>query len=352
MVTLPEQYIVEKFCQHAGYPKFNRRTQTWYGGCPICREGKSWGKKRRLYYKLDKNYIFCFNCGWKGSPTTFIKEVTGVPFKDIMSEANTYDNIPKVYETPVENNNKRIETVPKLPLDSINLFDQSQTDYWLNSEDKKAKQVVNDALELIKTRGLDKAVNRSKSLWVSLTDPCHKNRLIVPFYDRNNEIIFYQSRTIYKDIDDLPKYISKPSGIRSLFNVNQVDPSLNDIFIFEGPIDSCFVKNGVGLAGINANSTNNFTEIQQQQLNQFKLLNKVWVLDSQWLDRTSYEKSLNLLTNDSQVFIWPENIGKRFKDVNDVCVYCKSTGLTSDYILQHTYHGIKGVVKLKQINPR
>ena len=86
MVILPEQYVVEKFCQHAGYPKYNKRANTWSGGCPMCREGSSWGKKRRLYYKLDKNYVFCFNCGWKGSTLQFIKEQTGLTINEIVNE--------------------------------------------------------------------------------------------------------------------------------------------------------------------------------------------------------------------------------------------------------------------------
>ena len=56
---IPEGYVAEKFYQYAGYPKYKKLTNVYEAGCPICREGKSWGKKRRLYYVVKDNYIFC-----------------------------------------------------------------------------------------------------------------------------------------------------------------------------------------------------------------------------------------------------------------------------------------------------
>jgi len=63
-MILPEAYIVQKFYQYAGRPKYNRLAKTYQGGCPICREGKSWGKKRRLFYVTTDNFLHCHNCGW------------------------------------------------------------------------------------------------------------------------------------------------------------------------------------------------------------------------------------------------------------------------------------------------
>ena len=53
---IPEGYVAEKFYQYAGYPKYKKLTNVYEAGCPICREGKSWGKKRRLYYVVKDNY--------------------------------------------------------------------------------------------------------------------------------------------------------------------------------------------------------------------------------------------------------------------------------------------------------
>lgn len=340
MVTLPEQYIVEKFCQYTGYPKYNKRSKTWTGGCPVCREGNSWGKKRRLYYKIEKHYMFCFNCGWKGSAIEYIKHVTGMSFAEIMNESKcdvqTTVNIePEVVEEQ--------KPVSSLPDDSINIYDLHQTQWWL----RKGNKVVRDAINFVKRRRLDTAINKPNTIWLSLTDYIHKNRIILPFYSKDNKIIFYQTRSIYTN-DKLPKYLSKSGGGKSIFNINQIDSRLDHVFLFEGPIDSCFVKNGLAVAGITTNGTD-LNHIQQQQLQDLQLYKKVWVLDSQWLDRTSYEKSKQLIEQGETVFIWPENIGKRYKDLNEMCCDINKPGIGYKFIIKNSFTGLKGKLLLSRV---
>ena len=79
------------------------------------------------------------------------------------------------------------------------------------------------------------------------------------------------------------------------------------------------------------------------------LSTKVWVLDSQYNDQTSRMKSEKLLDQGECVFIWPESLGKKFKDVNDVCLHFKINEMTNKFILDNTYCGLAGLVKIKQI---
>ncbi len=94
-MVLPEAYIVQKFYQYAGKPKYNRLTKTYQGGCPICREGKSWGKKRRLFYVIKDNFFHCHNCGWHSNPTNWIIEVSSLTFEEVLEESKDYDILPK-----------------------------------------------------------------------------------------------------------------------------------------------------------------------------------------------------------------------------------------------------------------
>lgn len=350
MISLPDQYVIEKFCQYSGYPKYNKRARAWAAGCPLCREGSSWGKKRRLYYKLDKHYVFCFNCGWKGSTLDFIKHITGMSFGEIMNESNNYttDN---VMDKISEQDKPKITTeLPSLPHDSINLFDDTQMQWWLSSGqiDNKQQKVVKDILSLITKRKLDVAINKPRTLWVSHTDYTHKNRLIIPFYNKDKKIVFYQSRTVY-DQPNTPKYLSKTGGDKSIFNIDNIDTSLDSLFLFEGPIDSCFVKNGVGVAGITNGPGEDLTQTQQSQLADYNLYNKIWVLDSQWLDTTSRSKTKLLIDQGHKVFIWPESIGKQYKDLNDLCMGINQPGIGYKFVEKHSYTGMKAQLLLKQI---
>lgn len=344
MTTLPDQYVIEKFCQYTGYPKFNKRSNVWTGGCPICREGKSWGKKRRLYYKLDKNYIFCFNCGWKGGTVEYIKHVTGMSYTDILNESNNYNtnNVQVILDDKLP---EKTPDIPSLPEDSINLFDSLQTDFWVKRDNKS----VIDGINFIKRRKLDVAINKPRSIWLSLSDYVHKNRIILPFYSTEGKIIFYQSRSLYNTTNKLPKYLSKSGGDKSIFNINQIDSSIDNIYIFEGPIDSCFIKNGIAIAGITATSGDDMNQQQLKQMQDLKLYNKIWVLDSQWTDSTSYSKTHKLIDEGHQVFIWPESIGKQFKDINDVCIHVNKPGLGHKFIDKHSYTGLKAKMVMKSI---
>jgi len=264
-------------------------------------------------------------------------EVEKIGFDQIAKEIRERDyeyGVPKQQET-------KTYITEDLPNDSINLFDTQQLNYY--QDDSTVKR----AASVIVSRRLNKAVNKPSSMYVSLKDYTHKNRLIIPFYNRKNQCVFYQSRSLYND--GKPKYLSKTGSDKSLFNFNNVGSGADNVFITEGPIDSFFIRDSVAVAGIQERSKQSFTQTQQEQIDQLFLKQTVWVLDSQWLDQASLMKTTSLLKSNQCVFIWPRDTGKRFKDINDMCMYFKLNEISTQYILDNTYCGLKGLVKLKEI---
>ena len=341
-MLIPTEYILQKFYQYAGYPQFKKISNTYIAGCPVCREGKSWGKKRRCVYVVEDNIICCHNCGWYSDPIKWITEVSGLTFGEIVKESKDFDILP--LETLQEQKPVSKAVVETLPKDCINVFDGNQIEYY------KDNYVVKDALELIKKRRLDTAINRPDTLWVTEKDKIHKRRIVIPFYDDNNNIIFYQTRLIYKEDEKYyPKYLSKVNGEKSLYNINKISTDLEYIFVFEGPIDSFFIKNGTAVAGIQENSTNTFSTLQEQQLLPYRFFKKIWVLDSQWQDKASKNKTNKLLESGETVFIWPENIGKKFKDINDFCVSNKLDSIDPEFIIQNSQEGLKAKLLMSVI---
>lgn len=340
MVDLPREYIVLKFFQYGIGSKHNKFNDSYQCGCPICREGKSLGRKQRCYYIPANDNIFCHNCGWSSKPINWIKEVGNVDYFEIVEELKDFDVDVEDYISRIEQPTKK--EAPTLPDDCINLFDDQQVEFF------KDNKVVKKAIQLIKDRKLDIAVNRPKALFISLNDFVHKNRLIIPFYDSDGSITFYQSRKIL-DEDDKPKYISKINGDRSLYGFDQIDATIDDIFIFEGPINSFFVKNGIGVAGIQEESYHSFTPKQEEQLSECKLFNKIWVLDSQWIDSASMSKSKILADQGEQIFIWPENIGRKYKDFNDLAIKYNLDQISPKFIKDHTFKGVGAKVALEAI---
>ena len=343
MISLPDDYVIVKFYELGYRPYYNKFTNVYQCGCPVCKEGHSLNKKRRCYFIPGNDNIYCHNCGWSSKPLKWIKEVSGCGDNDIIEELRDYTpNVNDLLKN-VDDDSKKIIT-ETLPKDSINLSDESQVSFFKNDS------TVLATLNLIKSRRLETAVNRPDNLYISLTDYVHKNRLVVPFVNESGQIEFYQSRTVLARDNKLkPKYLGKVGSEKTLFNIDKVTGDYDTVYIFEGPINAFFTKNSVAVAGITERGRS-FTTRQQQQLDTtLRFYDTVWILDSQWVDRASLIKSEALLQQGEKVFIWPEKFGKRFKDFNDIAIACKIDEISHDFCKKNTFEGLEGIVRLSKI---
>jgi hypothetical protein len=338
VIKLPEDYVVLKFYQYAGSPKHNKYSNVYQASCPICREGKSWLKKKRCYYIPNKNVIHCHNCGWHGNPVNWIMEVQSCSLSEVLNESNNYDNL----QIEKQEDSEKTKLVNyELPCDCFDLENNDELKFYENN------QIVKNAYNILIQRNLINAINRPKKYFFTLNDFTHKNRIIIPFYDENGKIIFYQSRKVL-DVDQRPKYLSKKNSERSVFNIDRVSGDIPYIFITEGPLDSTFIKNGVALAGITENGSDTFTEKQKNQMLLFPLHEHIFVLDNQWNDSTSKRKSKDLIEAGKKVFIWPKEYYK-FKDINDVCVNYKLKEFPYKFLLKNSHTGMVGKMKLSEV---
>jgi len=324
---LPEDFVVNKFYQFVGNPIKNKFANSYKGSCPMCREGNSWLKKQRFFYIPDKNLVYCHNCGYKKTPLSWISEITNQPVNEILEEINESTD---AYDHFLVQEPKKL-IVDTLPKDCINLFDENQIQYYKNHN------IVKKAFEFLLNRRLINAVNRPKTFYLSLTDIVHKNRIIIPFFDDNGRILHYQSRSfLEKDLLEKPRYLSKINSEKTIFNIDKIDSNDEFIYIFEGPLNSCFVKNGVAIGGIQENSYQLYTNKQQEQINKFILHKKIWILDSQWKDKASLKKTKKLLELKENVFIWPKEIGKKYKDINDLVIAIKEDKVSPNFFKKYT----------------
>jgi hypothetical protein len=298
-------------------------------------------KKKRCYYLPENDNIYCHNCGWSSKPFKWIKEVSNCSNSDIIEEVKDYEVTIDITKDDEVVTKVQTETLPK---DSINLSDKIQQDFYNNN------LIVNACNHIIKSRRLDTAVNRPDNLYVSLTDKVHMNRITIPFINEHGEIEFYQTRTVKtSDLKTKPKYLGKVGAEKTLFNIDKVSSDHDKVYIFEGPIDAFFVRNSVAVAGITERGKS-FTKRQEEQMNTtLKWYDKVWILDSQWGDRASMIKSEALLKQGETVFIWPETLGKKYKDFNDLARAANKDEISWDWIQKNTFEGLEGIVKMTEI---
>ena len=338
LLTLPREYVVAKFYEFGRSPYYNRFNNVYQCSCPICMESP---KKKRCYYLPENDNIYCHNCGWSSKPFKWIKEVSNCSNSDIIEEVKDYEVTIDITKDDEVVTKVQTETLPK---DSINLSDKIQQDFYNNN------LIVKACNHIIKSRRLDTAVNRPDNLYVSLTDKVHMNRITIPFINEHGEIEFYQTRTVKtSDLKTKPKYLGKVGAEKTLFNIDKVSSDHDKVYIFEGPIDAFFVRNSVAVAGITERGKS-LTKRQEEQMNTtLKWYDKVWVLDSQWGDRASMIKSEALLKQGETVFIWPETLGKKYKDFNDLARAANKDEISWDWIQKNTFEGLEGIVKMTEI---
>jgi hypothetical protein len=298
-------------------------------------------KKKRCYYLPENDNIYCHNCGWSSKPFKWIKEVSNCSNSDIIEEVKDYEVTIDITKDDEVVTKVQTETLPK---DSINLSDKIQQDFYNNN------LIVKACNHIIKSRRLDTAVNRPDNLYVSLTDKVHMNRITIPFINEHGEIEFYQTRTVKtSDLKTKPKYLGKVGAEKTLFNIDKVSSDHDKVYIFEGPIDAFFVRNSVAVAGITERGKS-LTKRQEEQMNTtLKWYDKVWVLDSQWGDRASMIKSEALLKQGETVFIWPETLGKKYKDFNDLARAANKDEIGWDFIEKNTFKDLKGIIRMTEI---
>ena len=275
-------------------------------------------------------------------PVKWIQTVSGLTYTEIIKESQAQVDV--LEDRPVQQQAVAIaeKRSDALPEDAINLLDKQQIEYY------KDNPFVKEALKLLHNRKLDVACNKPKSFWISLTDKTHKNRLVIPFYDTSEKIVHYQTRTIIENKKyKLPKYLSKSGSEKTLFGVNAIDEKHKHIFITEGPIDACFIKNGIAVAGINEGRGDLFTRRQQEQLSQLATQEHIWVLDNQHIDKASHNKTKFLIKNGCNVFIWPKEL-RKFKDLNELCINQNISCVPEKFILRHCYSGLKAKILLSQ----
>jgi DNA primase len=317
---LPTQYVLNKFYAHAGEPIHNKYNNIYNGSCCVCREGKSWLKKKRLYFYPDTNSFYCFNCNKSWNAYNWISQVTGLSKDEIQAEAFVGEVSKDVTNKITKERTKRNPNKQTLPMDSINVEDNQQHDFY------KHNSFYEKALDYISLRKLNTAVNRSPNYYISLTDYIHKNRLCIPYYDVSGKIVFYQTRSLD---NSEPRYLNKIGCDKTIFGIERIDPDIPYIFLFEGPIDAMFVKNGVALAGLTLSNH------QQTQLNSFIFHEKIWVLDNPKKDEASKESIFKLLQRKERVFKWPDN--KPYKDFNEWAVKENLTEISPDEITKSLY---------------
>jgi len=330
-VELPQSYVIDKI--HS-YSTGVRETNSYLnGGCPVCREGNSWGKKRRMFYFLNENYFYCHHCNRSWNSFFWVKEVTGLSFKQIKNELKEYSG-DSSFKLFVENIEEKTFELPTLPGECVNLKDNLQINYF------SQYSIVKHAKQYCEERRLFSSLNSPKTFYCCLNDKFHGNRLIIPYYNSKGKIESYISRKLLES-DSKAKYLIKFGSKKPIFNLDKIDENFPYIFLFEGQIDSLFIKNGIGISGVHL--TNEQEEVLTQQ---FPFHEKIWIFDNYRFEKKEVIDVIkDKLKTNQKVFLYNDDF-TNFKDLNEYCIKKELDFIDPTLILNNSFSGQKGLIKL------
>jgi len=153
-----------------------------------------------------------------------------------------------------------------------------------------------------------------------------ESRIIIPMYDRDNNLIGFQGRSL---VPNSVKYITVmlDEEAPKIYGLNTIDQNL-PVYVVEGPFDSTFVNNSVALCG----SDGDVRCLEGSSI--------VFVYDNEPRNREIVNRISKCISRGEKVVIWPSGIVD--KDINDMVL----SGLNvMDVLKSNTYSGLEAKIK-------
>lgn len=308
---------------------FKRKSNSVYNfSCPICGDSKTKKNKARGYiYENSANYIFhCHNCGVSLSFFNFLKTIEPSLYKEMIFE-RIRDN-KSIEELEFEEFNKKFKKPKFMYADVLKgLKKVSQL-----SHDHPIKKLVEERkipnpyhAKLFACPKFMHHINTIiKDKFSSDALKYDEMRLLIPFISHNNDVHAIQGRALKSNSSTKYITIIFDEELPKIYGLDTVNFN-QTVYVFEGPIDSMFIKNSIATAGGDLISS----------LKGYDKSNIVIVYDNEPRSKETIDKIDKAIFNGYSVCIWPDNI--IHKDINEMILAGLSSDFISYIIKQNTY---------------
>jgi len=311
--------------------KFSKKKDDLYNfRCPLCGDSQKNKHKCRGYVFRKKNDYFymCHNCGASTSFYNFLKQVDPAMLQEYSLElyrnsANTNSPAPTFSEFKVQPVFKKKPELPSI----ASLPDEHFAKQYVIG--RKIPETFHDTLYYAEEfKDFVDSFDIDKDIMVG------DKRLVIPFYDKEGNMTGFQGRALgeskiryitIKLLDEVPR----------VFGLDRVDEE-KKIFVFEGPIDSMFIENSIGIASSALQSASNF-------LDKSKI---VLVYDNEPRNKEIVKLMEKSIDEHYNVVIWPEMIEE--KDINDMILSGFDKEELYDIMDKHTYNNLRA--KMEFVN--
>ena len=300
--------------------------------CPVCGDSKKSKTKARAYLYRVKNDMFfkCHNCTASHNLANFIKLVDRPLYDDYILERYKGNK-------PVSENNLfdkfKTNTKEKLkstPLKGLTAFDTLDDEHPAKQYVIKRKLPKDYFNKLYYCDKFQEFVNNLRPGTFDLLNKHYEHpRMIIPFYDVDNEVFALQGRAFGKE---QPKYltIKLKENKQKIYGLERADFT-KKLYVVEGPIDSLFVDNCLAAAGADIQ-----LPVEKKDV--------VFIFDNEPRNKEIIDRMYKMIEKDYMIVIWPE--GQKEKDINDMVVNGKTKEQVQKIISDNTYSGLSAITQL------
>lgn len=291
-----ESYLIDSIS--SSLERCTKTGNTYNFRCNICGDSEKNSRKKRAYIlnREGKWFFYCHNCNISYSLKTYLKKYFPEAYKQLL-----FDNlVSSDYRKPVEKEVKLRNTEEAIK--------EYYKDCKFISITSQESQVAKDAVRFCEKRRIFPEVWKK---YLVCTSGKLKNRLIIPFYNSKGDIVYFQARKLYENMQGA-KYISQ-IGDKHIYNIDFVN-KIKPIIAVEGTIDSTFIENSVAIIGTHGNYNIDKT---------LESLNVFYLFDN---DEAGKEASLKAIKKGKCVFSWKMFVNKnnlyydKIKDINDLFI--------------------------------
>jgi len=297
-------------------------TYLWNFSCPLCGDSKKNKLKARGYLYRSGSYISykCHNCNVSLSFNNFLKQVDPSVYQQYR-----YDKYESKYTTKKDKKNtptiKKFEenynSLVKENESKIDLGNMIDINNLYGSSNLTNNQKL--AIDYVVGRKLPKNsysrifyCDNFKS-WVNsilpdkfkLEDSRDLAKIVIPFYDKEKNILGCQARAFLpEDNHDLKYLTAKFNKEKELtYGLDLVDWS-KTVYVLEGPFDSMFIENAVAV-----------TSSSLHKKKQIDYTNAVLIYDNQPRSKELLSEMKKAINKNRTVYFWDEEVTS--KDINE-----------------------------------
>lgn len=317
---LEEKYIGLLSVQLGHFHKQSRSTYNFR--CPFCGDSKRRANKTRGYFFLHKNQYFykCHNCNVSLSLRSFLRQQAPELYREYQLDVIRQERPTITINTPVITPTSPHTTSVTLPtiasLASIHLAVQ----YC------RGRGLPDIALSHLYFSDTWTAWLKELSWSYALAED-HAPRLILPWFNRQRELLGAQSRRI-DATGSAARYMTvKREGCEDkIYGWDRVDFH-KPIYVVEGPLDSWFLPNAV------ASMDSDLLRLHHKY---FQAHNATYIWDNEPRNAVIVKNMALAIKEGLPVVIWPSWL--REKDLNEM----SQAGYTiHDVVQQHTFCGLR-----------